>query len=191
MGFCLGRRKSAVRSFIEKFTMITKDTELPSIEELTVPEINISHVFLRAAAFHMGKECEKQNNEFMLCTNEEDDPRKCLKEGREVTSCAMGFLRKIKKSCLEEFNQYANCLDKSSADWNFKHCRNTQSIFDKCVLDNLGIERPEYGYFCRPKVHDSDRPQPPPESEIVFPDAAQPIPESSGDQRAFYGTRVF
>lgn len=31
-------------------------------------------------------------------------------------------------------------------------CRNTQGVYDKCVFDNMGIERPEYGYFCRAKV---------------------------------------
>lgn len=31
-------------------------------------------------------------------------------------------------------------------------CRNTQGVYDKCVFDNLNIERPEYGYFCRAKV---------------------------------------
>lgn len=31
-------------------------------------------------------------------------------------------------------------------------CRKTQGVFDKCVSDNLGIDRPEYGYFTRAKV---------------------------------------
>lgn len=34
----------------------------------------------------------------------------------------------------------------------FFRCRNTQGAYDKCVLDNLQIDRPEYGYFCRAKV---------------------------------------
>lgn len=42
--------------------MITKDFSLPTEEELTVQEINISTPALRAAAFHVGKQCEKQNN---------------------------------------------------------------------------------------------------------------------------------
>lgn len=42
--------------------MITKDFTLPTEEDLTVQEINISTPALRAAAFHVGKECEKQNN---------------------------------------------------------------------------------------------------------------------------------
>lgn len=31
-------------------------------------------------------------------------------------------------------------------------CRKTQGVFDKCVKDNLNIDRPEYGYFTRAKV---------------------------------------
>ena len=42
----------------------------------------------------------------------------------------------------------------------FFRCRNTQAVFDKCMLDKLGIERPDYGYYLRPKVHDTKRPKP-------------------------------
>lgn len=55
--------------------------------------------------------------EFMLCRMEEKDPRKCLAEGKAVTACTMDFFRKVKGSCLNEFNQYANCIDKSSGDY--------------------------------------------------------------------------
>ena len=34
----------------------------------------------------------------MLCRAEnEDDPRKCVKDGKEVTSCAMNFLRMVSR----------------------------------------------------------------------------------------------
>lgn len=56
----------------------------------------------------------------MLCRSELSDPRKCLEEGRAVTSCALEFFRKVKKTCADEFTQYATCLDKSSGDLNFK-----------------------------------------------------------------------
>ena len=56
----------------------------------------------------------------MLCSKEERDPRKCISEGKEVTACALEFFRKVKKSCLEEFNQYASCLDKSSRDLRYE-----------------------------------------------------------------------
>ncbi|XP_063589238.1 NADH dehydrogenase [ubiquinone] 1 alpha subcomplex subunit 8-like [Penaeus indicus] len=170
--------------------MITKDFTLPTEEELTVQEINISTPALRAAAFHVGKQCEKQNNEFMLCRAEEKDPRKCIAEGKAVTACSLDFFRKIKKSCLEEFTQYSNCLDKSSKDLGFRHCRNTQSIYDKCVLDNLEIERPEFGYFCRPKIVDSARPKPAVDAPLEFPDAPEPLPEAPA-RPSRYGTRFY
>jgi hypothetical protein len=42
--------------------MATENLQLPSDEELTVPEVNLSSPALRAGAFHMGKYCENQNN---------------------------------------------------------------------------------------------------------------------------------
>lgn len=42
--------------------MATFDHVLPTDEELTVPEVNLSSASLRAGAFHMGKYCENQNN---------------------------------------------------------------------------------------------------------------------------------
>lgn len=42
--------------------VLTEDISLPSDEELTVPEVNISGAALRAGAFHFGKACEYVNN---------------------------------------------------------------------------------------------------------------------------------
>lgn len=42
--------------------VLTEEMHLPTEEELTVPEINLSSPALRAGAFHMGKHCEKENN---------------------------------------------------------------------------------------------------------------------------------
>lgn len=42
--------------------MLTKETNLPTYEELTVPEVELSTPFLRASAFHLGKQCEAENN---------------------------------------------------------------------------------------------------------------------------------
>uniref|UniRef100_A0A182S9F5 NADH dehydrogenase [ubiquinone] 1 alpha subcomplex subunit 8 n=1 Tax=Anopheles maculatus TaxID=74869 RepID=A0A182S9F5_9DIPT len=169
--------------------VVTKDTFLPSEEELTVPEINLSGPALRAGAFHLGKYCEAQNNEFMLCRQELDDPRACINEGKAVTNCAFEFFRKLKKTCAQEFTQYANCLDKSSGDLNFKHCRKTQGVYDKCVLDNMQLERPDYGYFCRAKVHATERPPPPKKEKVVYPDATPGLPEDYPRPESKYGSR--
>lgn len=41
---------------------ITENVYLPTDEELTVPEVNVSTSVLRAGAFHLGKACEFENN---------------------------------------------------------------------------------------------------------------------------------
>lgn len=55
----------------------------------------------------------------MLCKDELKDPRKCIEEGKAVTSCALNFFRQVKKTCAKEFMQYANCLDKSSVNLDY------------------------------------------------------------------------
>lgn len=42
--------------------VVTNDIHLPSDEQLTVPEVNLSGPALRAGSFHLGKYCEYQNN---------------------------------------------------------------------------------------------------------------------------------
>jgi len=172
--------------------MITKDTVLPTYEELTVEECNLSSPYLKAGAFHLGKECEAINNEFMLCKDEENDPRKCLGEGKAVTKCALNFFRKVKQSCAQEFADYAKCLDFSGADMMYFRCRNTQAIFDSCVYEKLKMKRPPYGYFTEVHIHDSTRPKPPPEPPLVFPDA---LPDPPSDDlprvRGRQGSRTY
>uniref|UniRef100_A0A6B2EIC7 NADH dehydrogenase [ubiquinone] 1 alpha subcomplex subunit 8 n=1 Tax=Phlebotomus kandelakii TaxID=1109342 RepID=A0A6B2EIC7_9DIPT len=169
--------------------VVTFKVELPTEEELTVPEVNLSGPALKAGAFHLGKYCEFQNNEFMLCCEELQDPRKCIKEGKAVTNCALEFFRKVKKSCHDEFTQYANCLDKSSQDQAFKPCRKTQGVYDKCMLDNMQIERPHWGYFSRVRIHDSERPAPPKKEKAVYPDATPGLPDDYPREPAKYGSR--
>lgn len=68
-------------------------------------------------------------------------------------------------------------------------CRKTQGVLDKCVFDSLGLERAEYGYFCKPKVHDSKRPRPPAEPLKVYPDATPGLPADAPLPPAKYGAR--
>ncbi|CAD7077350.1 unnamed protein product [Hermetia illucens] len=169
--------------------VITSEVHLPTEEELTVPEVNISSAALRAGAFHLGKDCLNENNEFMLCREELDDPRKCLAEGKAVTNCARSFFQKVKKSCHEEFVQYANCLDKSSGNFSFDMCRKTQGVFDKCMKDNFDMDRPEYGYFARAQVHHTNRPAPPKPEKKIYADATPGLPEDYPKPPAKYGSR--
>ena len=172
--------------------VITKDTTLPSDEELTVQEINVSWPVLQAASVYIGKKCEWHNNEFMLCRQETEDPRKCVNEGKNVTACAMEVFRGIKKHCAADFNQYVKCLEESSGTMELSMCRKTQAAVDNCILKNLNIERPPFGYFCEAKVHDSPRPKPvTPKTE--YPEATPPLvkgpyPEAKYSSRSWWST---
>ncbi|XP_011308817.1 NADH dehydrogenase [ubiquinone] 1 alpha subcomplex subunit 8 [Fopius arisanus] len=157
--------------------VVTDKTYIPSDEELTVQELNISYPVLQAASFYVGKACEYHNNEFMLCRREEQNPVKCVNEGKAVTACALQFFQKLKKNCRAEFEQYYNCLDKSSGESAFAPCRKTQAVLDKCVLEKLNVERPPYGYFCEVKIHDSKRPKP----VDVLPEYEDRIPKLPED----------
>lgn len=42
--------------------VVTNDHILPTEEELTVTEVELSTPALRAGAFHLGKSCENENN---------------------------------------------------------------------------------------------------------------------------------
>lgn len=128
----------------------------------------------------------------MLCREEEkEDPRKCIAQGKDVTSCSFEFFRIIKKSCHAEFAQYANCLDKSSADMGYKHCRHTQNVYDKCVFDTLNMERPGYGYFTRAQVVDTKRPKPAAPEKKVYEGVPDFLPDDAEKPPAKYGTRFF
>ncbi|PZC80522.1 NADH dehydrogenase [ubiquinone] 1 alpha subcomplex subunit 8 [Helicoverpa armigera] len=171
--------------------VVSADVHLPEESELTVKELNLSSAVLYAGSFHLGKYCEQANNEFMLCRLEEKDPRKCINEGKAVTACTLDFFRKVKKSCLDEFNQYSNCIDKSSGDYSLKQCRKTQGVFDKCVLEKMNIERPAFGYFCEARVHDTKRPKPLEEPKAVYPDATPALPDDAERKPARMGSRFY
>lgn len=139
--------------------MIPESTHLPSDEELGNLEIPLSHNYLVTSAMWLGKYCDNQCKEFMLCRSEEKDPRKCLKEGQDVTACGLEFFRKVKKTCREELEWYTKCIDFSGPPAHFKWCRKPQAIFDKCMYES-GFERARYGHFQLLRVHETDRPKP-------------------------------
>lgn len=98
--------------------------------------------------------------EFMLRRSELEDPRKTLKEGRDVTACGIKFLQSLKKSCQDEASKYANCIDRSSAKLYVSKCREEQRYLDACVEEKLNIRRPPLGYFSKIQVHESTHPKP-------------------------------
>merc|ERR1712241_1038213 len=95
---------------------------------------------------HLGKYCEPQNNEFMLCRFETDDPRKCLKDGAAVTDCSLEFFSKVKAACPAELTRYAMCLEKSDSNLKYSACRETGAAFDGCMKEKMGLDRPHFGY---------------------------------------------
>ncbi|CAI9724452.1 Hypothetical predicted protein [Octopus vulgaris] len=132
---------------------------LPSHEELDVPELQLTSSVLRAGSLYYGKYCDYQCKEFMLCRDETNDPRRCLNEGKEVTRCGFEFFSKVKTHCPDQFYDYWQCVDHSGNDMNFQNCRKTQNVFDECVKEKLGIERPYVGYFSKIRLHDTQRPR--------------------------------
>lgn len=135
--------------------VVTKNVKLPEFADLTVDEVNLSTATLMSAGPFFAKACEGINNEFMLCRLESNDPTQCVALGKGVTACTLDFFKKLKSNCLDEFNQYANCVDKSSGNYSFRNCRKTQAVLDECMADKMCISRPDFGYFCRPRVHET------------------------------------
>ena len=75
--------------------VLTKDIWLPTDAELTVEEIPLGTPSLRAGAMHLGKACEVQNNEFMLCRSETQDPR--FVTNREVIKPCFSLLGSVSR----------------------------------------------------------------------------------------------
>uniref|UniRef100_A0A8D0DME5 NADH dehydrogenase [ubiquinone] 1 alpha subcomplex subunit 8 n=1 Tax=Salvator merianae TaxID=96440 RepID=A0A8D0DME5_SALMN len=164
--------------------------EIPTSEELEVQEVNVSSAVLKAAAHHFGSQCDKSNKEFMLCRWEEKDPRKCLDEGKAVNKCALEFFRyRLKVHCAEPFTQYWTCIDYYGHQ-ELRRCRKQQQVFDDCVLDKLGWERPDLGQLSKVTKVKTDRPIP----ENPYHSRSRPPPNApvEGDlQPAKYGSRKF
>ncbi|XP_072840612.2 NADH dehydrogenase [ubiquinone] 1 alpha subcomplex subunit 8 [Pogona vitticeps] len=163
--------------------------EIPSLDELQAPELNVSSAVLKAAAHHYGSQCDKANKEFMLCRWEEKDPRKCLNEGREVNKCALDFFRQIKLHCAEPFTSYWTCLDHTGGQ-EFRFCRSQQHLFDECVLEKLGWVRPDLGHLSKVTKVQTDRPIP--ENPYHSKPRPPPNPPAEGELKpSRYGSRVY
>ena len=92
-------------------TSFTDEDYLPHPDEVTIEELPVTWGPLKAASLQLGKFCEFESNEFMLCKQETGDPRKCLQEGRDVTACGHRFLQRLKETCYEEFTSFWRCMD--------------------------------------------------------------------------------
>lgn len=152
----------------------TDEDFLPAPCELDVPqEIELTSAPLRCAAHQMGKWCDNESKEFMLCRYEEADPRYCLKEGKAVTACGVQFLQMLKKHCYQSFATYWQCVDyEGRGHFRTSTCRAQQLEYDNCVKENLGQDRVHYGYFGKIRLHESKRPKP-----IELPIKHAPLPD--------------
>ncbi|OAF67706.1 hypothetical protein A3Q56_04561 [Intoshia linei] len=148
----------------------TDNDNLPTYEELDVPDLYVTSAPLRAVSMHMGKKCDELSKEYMLCTKEEKDPRICLEYGKMLTACGNNLLKDIKKNCAASFTKHWKCLDDSEFDMRFKNCRKSQLVYDTCVKEKLNLDRPKLGYFCKFRTHKTTRPKP----TIKMPDLPKP-----------------
>ncbi|XP_003728171.1 NADH dehydrogenase [ubiquinone] 1 alpha subcomplex subunit 8 [Strongylocentrotus purpuratus] len=150
---------------------------LPSKVELDVPEVPLTSSALKAGAHHFGRQCDKANKEFMLCREEEKDPRKCLEEGRQVTACSFKFFNQIRTHCNESFTEHWTCLDYNKQE--FRRCRQSQKKFDTCVFENLGWVRPELGDLGKVTVVKTERPVPEFDLRPIPEPTPRPIPPAN------------
>ncbi|KAI1290157.1 NADH dehydrogenase [ubiquinone] 1 alpha subcomplex subunit 8 [Halotydeus destructor] len=169
---------------------ITDDVIIPSDEELTVQEINVSSPVLRATSNYLGFVCDEKCKEFMLCRQEEKDPRKCIKEGRAATACGVEFLQKVKQTCADELTMFAKCIEWNSYDMNFEFCRKEQAIYDACIFKNLGIPKPMFGHFAQLRLHESSRVKPAPMMP-EFPGKTPGLPKDYKEEPAIQGSRNY
>ncbi|MFH4979472.1 hypothetical protein AB6A40_006181 [Gnathostoma spinigerum] len=161
---------------------LTNDTPMPTDEELTVPqEITLSTPYLKAVVPYMHVACEEEIRKFMLLRKELEDPRKTLKEGAAVTACGVKFLQSLKKSCKPEIDRYANCIDQSSSRLFISRCREEQRFVDRCIEENLQIERPKLGYFSKIHVYDPKVPKYEPKIRNYKAEAAKVLAELPED----------
>jgi len=104
----------------------------------SVEELNISSAPLWAGAHHIGNICKDVNTQYMQKRYVTKDPRACIEEGKAVTACALGFFKKMKEHCMEEFGAHMQCMNMESMMYG--KCRKTQKPYDECVFKNFNVE---------------------------------------------------
>jgi NADH dehydrogenase (ubiquinone) 1 alpha subcomplex subunit 8 len=90
-----------------------------------VQELGVSSAPLKSASFFLGEHCQKYNEDFMLCKNEDRNPEHCLKEGRRVTRCAQDLIKRLGESCGKEWEDHWQCLEMNNQE--FYPCRKPES----------------------------------------------------------------
>jgi hypothetical protein len=114
-------------------------------------ELAVTSSPLMAAAFYIGDQCKKQNDDFMLCKQANNQhPEPCLKEGYRVTRCVQHIIYQLQENCRKEFTAYWQCLDNNNQE--YMYCRDEEQLQNSCV-QKLGWSKklwvangPEAGY---------------------------------------------
>ncbi|KAJ1940524.1 ndufa8, NADH-ubiquinone oxidoreductase complex I 19kd subunit [Linderina macrospora] len=104
-----------------------------------VDEVGSTGAPLKSASFFIGSVCQEYNEDFMLCKNEDRDPKHCLAEGRKVTRCAIDVLEKIQANCATEFRAHWQCLDNKNQSFN--KCRAPEKEYNACLFKALGWKK--------------------------------------------------
>uniref|UniRef100_F6XYG2 NADH dehydrogenase [ubiquinone] 1 alpha subcomplex subunit 8 n=1 Tax=Ciona intestinalis TaxID=7719 RepID=F6XYG2_CIOIN len=135
------------------------DPELAGIlKDIKRGDLGVPSHVLKASAFQYANECNEVNKEFMLCREEEMDPRKCLKYNIKVSDCAENFFRKMTTACADEIVAFGKCLERDHKR-SFVYCRDEQVKFDRCMFEKLGIDK-KYNAVELDQTVKTDRPAP-------------------------------
>ncbi|ORX43345.1 hypothetical protein DM01DRAFT_245318, partial [Hesseltinella vesiculosa] len=104
-----------------------------------VDEVGATSAPLKSASFFIGAYCKDYNDDFMLCKNENNDPKHCLKEGRKVTRCAIDLITKLRENCGKEFEAHWQCLENNNQE--LYKCRQPERGLNTCVFEKLGLKK--------------------------------------------------
>eukprot|EP00270_Netrium_digitus_P004776 TRINITY_DN1610_c0_g1_i2.p2 TRINITY_DN1610_c0_g1~~TRINITY_DN1610_c0_g1_i2.p2 ORF type:complete len:108 (+),score=32.91 TRINITY_DN1610_c0_g1_i2:108-431(+) len=84
---------------------------------------------LMAASRHITARCGGVNKAFLECKRRDENPEVCLKEGQDVTRCALSLLNELHAQCPKAMDDYCKCMNYYSSEFPF--CRKQQATFEK------------------------------------------------------------
>lgn len=80
-----------------------------------------------------------------------------LRKAAPENSCNMPLAWTRAAAKCPSISEYSHKVNVTKVKWPcICSCRVTQGVFDKCMKDNLDMDRPHYGYFTRAKVFASN-----------------------------------
>ncbi|PIA39428.1 hypothetical protein AQUCO_02600107v1 [Aquilegia coerulea] len=84
---------------------------------------------LMSASKHIAAKCREENRAFINCKKKDQNPEKCLHQGREVTRCVLTVLKDLHERCTKEMDAYVGCMYYHTNE--FDLCRKEQEEFEK------------------------------------------------------------